>query len=96
MADRFYRQKADVSHIIGAIKRYVEHGIPAGSCTEAILSNDLFDAFGRADIDTREGMFEIVQYIHNETPRACWGSRETYSAWIKQGGLAGKKEIENA
>jgi hypothetical protein len=86
---------ADVSHIIGAIERYVEHGIPTGSCTEAILSNDLFDAFGRADEDTREGMFQIVQHIYSNTPRGCWGSREAYSDWIKQGGLARTKEAAN-
>lgn len=90
---------ADVTHITDAIDRYVQSGIPTGSCTEAILSNDLFDAFGRADEDTRAGMFEIVQYIYSHTPVGCWGSREVYSEWLKQGGLAGMKrkaELENA
>lgn len=82
---------ADISHITEAIDRYVSHGIPTGSCTEAILSNDLFDAFGRADVQTRAGMFEIVQYIYTAVPQGCWGSREAYSDWIKQGGLAGKE-----
>lgn len=86
----------DVSHIIESINRYVERGIPAGSCTEAILSNDLFDAFGRADENTRAGMFEIVSYVYSLTPAGCWGSREAYSNWIKKGGLAGIKEQANA
>ena len=78
-----------------SIDLYVEKGIPAGSCTEAILSNDLFEAFSRADEVTRAGMFQILQYIYLNTPRGCWGSRETYSDWIEAGGLAGKKEAEN-
>lgn len=86
---------ADVSHIIDSINRYVSHGTPTGSCTEAILSNDLFDAFGRADEHTREGMFEIVQYIYSLTPAGCWGSREKYQAWIAKRGLAGMKESDN-
>lgn len=80
-----------VSHITQAIDLYVKKGIPTGSCTEAILSNDLFDAFGRADLDTRNNMFEIVQYIYNEVPSEAWGSREAYSDWVKKGGLQGKK-----
>jgi len=86
---------ADISHIIGSIQRYVDNGIPTGSCTEAILSNDLFGAFGRADEDTRAGMFQIVQHIYSNVPRGCWGSSEAYSDWIKKGGLAGMKEAAN-
>lgn len=80
---------ADISHIIGSIDRYVASGIPTGGCTEAILSNDLFDAFGKADEGTRESMFEIVSYIYNNCPIGCHGSREAYSAWLKHRGLAG-------
>ena len=86
---------ADVQHIIGAIDRYVQNGIPAGSCTEAILSNDLFDAFGRADIDTRNGMFEIVSYIHNHCPIGCHGSREAYRDWVRMGGLKGREKADD-
>lgn len=74
------------------IDLYVQKGVPTGSCTEAILSNDLFDAFGRADQDTRAAMFEIVSYIYNNCPSGCHGGREIYSAWLKAGGLQGMEK----
>lgn len=79
----------DISHVTDAIDRYVQNGTPTGSCTEAILSGDLFDAFARADDDTKQGMAQIVRYIFNRVPTGCWGSRETYQAWVERGGLNG-------
>ncbi len=72
-----------------AIDLYVQKGIPTDSCTEAILSNDLFGAYWRADASTRDAMFEIVSYVQNKCPAGCHGGREIYSAWLKMGGLQG-------
>ena len=72
-------------NILGALDRYVEHRIPPGSCTLAILSNDLQGAYGRADHMTAAAMHDIVRYIYNCLPSACWGSREKVQAWLKGG-----------
>ena len=66
------------------IDRYVNHRIPTGAFLEAVLSNDLKGAFGRADEDNRRDLFEIVSYCYNEIPGDCWGSPERVSAWLKQ------------
>ena len=83
-------------NIKSSIDLYVQKGIPAGSCTEAILSNDLFDAFGRADEWTTAAMKQIVQYIYMECPSGCHGSREIYRNWIARGGLEGIQKEETA
>lgn len=68
---------------IETLKRYVDQGVPTGSMFEAILSNDLADAMGRADPFSIHRVPAIVAYVHNELPPACWGSRRIVAAWVE-------------
>lgn len=70
------------AHLRGGITDYVDHHIPTGSFLEAVLSNDLKEAFGRADLESRLGMYDIVSYLFNCAPESCWGSPEAYKAWL--------------
>ncbi len=69
--------------------RYVETGTPTGGFLQAVLSNDLFDAVGKADLENRMHLTEIVQYIYNKLPKDCHGSQDKYWNWIEGGGLGG-------
>lgn len=69
-------------NILHSLDLYVSEGIAPGSCTLAILSNDLQDAYGRADPTTAAAMQDIVRYIYNCLPSDAWGSREKVIAWI--------------
>ena len=64
-----------------ALFRYWKYGTDPGDCLRAILSNDLFDAFGRADEFTQADMGLIVKFIYNKLPGDCWGNRERVSKW---------------
>ncbi len=61
--------------------RYVKNAIPPGGFLTAVLSNDLKEAFGRADDINLDHMKEIVVYCYNEIPSNCWGSREAMADW---------------
>ena len=74
-----------------SMMRYIEHGIRPGSFLEAVLTNDLFGALGKADSINRHLLFDICQWIYNEAPYSCWGSKERVDAWIAQDGLKGEK-----
>lgn len=63
---------------------YVNEGVPTGSFLRSVLSNDMFGAFGRADQSNRDAIGLLVNYIYNEIPSGCWGTREIYHAWLKQ------------
>ena len=78
--------------MLGALQRYVDHGIAPGDFLTAILSNDLREACGRADDENRHLIFEYVKFLYNNAPSGCWGSEENFRNWIKQGGLNGKQE----
>ncbi|MGZ8924546.1 MAG: hypothetical protein ACXW2E_01555 [Nitrososphaeraceae archaeon] len=58
-----------------AISLYVEKRIAPGSCTQAILSNDLFETINRADIDYIQALPDMVRFINNRLPSDCYGSR---------------------
>ncbi len=62
---------------------FVLHGGDShlGSFVRAVLENNLREAFGQADLTSREYLFEIMQYCYNEIPTTCWGSKENVEAW---------------
>lgn len=68
---------------IESIKLYVKDGTHPGGFLEAVLSNNLQESFGRADIENRQFIFEIVRYCYNEIPSSCWGSQERFERWLR-------------
>lgn len=62
--------------------RYVDHGIAPGGFLTAVICNDLLEATGRADEESRAAFFEIVGWFYNEAPSTCWKSRAAMDAWI--------------
>lgn len=76
-------------HMQPAAQRYVEHGVHPGSFLTAVICNDLFDAFQRADDVNRDAMFDWCMFFHNDVPGDCYGDYETFKAWLKAGGLDG-------
>lgn len=83
-------------HMHGGVIRYIEHGIRPGHFLTALFSNDLMEAFGRADDVNTAAMRNWVLYIYNHVPVGCHGSPERVAEWIKRGGLAGldKRELQ--
>lgn len=64
------------------LDQYVAVGVPLGGFLTAVVCNDLQEAFGRADEDNRHQMFEIVSYLYNDCPSACWGSKTAHEKWL--------------
>lgn len=70
-------------HIRAGAKRYIEERIPPGNFLTAVICNDLRESFGRADPTNIARMFDIVYFFYNETPSACWGSKEKMEKWLE-------------
>ena len=87
----YYDETADWSlipgHMRGAVQRYVMHGMQPGSFLTAVLTNDLSEAFSRADDDNAAAMQGWVRFLYNYVPSNCKGSAELVNAWIERGGL---------
>lgn len=81
MIDFTYKSIPD--YTMEALRRYIDQRIPTGGFLEAVLSNDLREACGRADENNQRVLPELVAYLYNEAPSSCWGSREKVVAWLK-------------
>jgi len=65
-----------------SLDRYVTHRIPTGDFLHAVLTNNLMEAFGRADDNNRYLLFDICSYVYNEMPASCHGNEEKVNAWL--------------
>jgi hypothetical protein len=74
---------SQIDHLMPCFRRYIDHHIPTGGFLEAVLSNDLKEAVGRADSQNMWLLPVIVAWLYNEAPMTCWGSRERVREWLK-------------
>lgn len=64
---------------------YLRYGLPPGHFLQAVLSNDLREACGRADERNQRALYDYVYVLYNYAPSEAWGSPERVSAWIQKG-----------
>ena len=74
------------------IRRYILDGVIPGHFLSAIVCNDLFDAFGRADDENVKIIEDYIRFFYNYPPSGCYGSEERVRAWMKDGGANGREE----
>jgi hypothetical protein len=61
---------------------YLTQGVHTGDFLFNVLCNDLAGACAHADMENRYRLFDIVSYLYNDCPGACWGSKEKVHAWL--------------
>lgn len=69
-------------YMVEGLVRYVVHHIAPGDFLCAVIANDLFEAYGRADSTNIYCIYNYVQFFYNHAPAPCWGSREALKAWV--------------
>lgn len=83
------RARGIPEHMVSGLAYYVVNGRPTGDFLRAVISNDLFEAMGRADFSNIEILNEYVLFFVNDTPVGCWGLSTAYKRWTEGGGLLG-------
>lgn len=71
-------------HTRGGIIRWIENGIPPGSFLEAVLENDLKQAFGNADEENSRHLRSIIAWFYNYAPTRCWGYTGAVKVWYSE------------
>ena len=71
-------------HIRIGMRLYIEEGVQPGHFLTAVICNDLKESFARADDTNRMRMFDVVRFMYNVAPGACWGSAKKMNNWIKK------------
>lgn len=77
-----------------SLDAYWNTGRPTGDFLKAVLSNDLFDAVGRADHENIRDLKEIVSYIYNELPQNAHGSKDNVRYYIESFRRAREKDSD--
>ena len=72
-------------HIRASIDGWALRATPCGGFVMACLTNDLYGAVSRADLDCLRAIPAIVAYLYNQVPGACWGTPEKVKAWAIAG-----------
>ena len=72
-----------------SVQRYIEDGHPVGHFLSAIFSNDLKEAYARADEENTRRMKDWVMFMYNEMPGISQGSPENFKNWQSIGGQNG-------
>lgn len=72
-----------------SVYHYVANGRPVGHFLTAVICNDLFEAFSRADDYNLANMRYYVMFFYNNAPAGCFGSEEKMKNWIENGGMKG-------
>ena len=77
------------AHMQDGMRLYIERGIPPGSFQRAVLSNDLMEAFRRADDVNQHAMRDYAVFLTCQAPCGCFGSPDHVKEWIAHGGMVG-------
>ncbi len=70
------------SNTKASIDRYANDKVPTGGFLYAVLTNDLFEAVGRADHVNINCLPDICEYIYNNIPYNSWGSVDAVKKWL--------------
>lgn len=69
------------TNTLSTLDNWGEFGYECGGFLTAVLENDLSGAVARADHINIKIIPDIVKYVFNELPAACWGSPEAVKRW---------------
>lgn len=78
-----------------ALQRYIDHALNPGGFLSAILRNNLSLAVFTASRDMRGRIGDIVFWLWENAPHACWGSEESIERWTEQNREELKNPLEN-
>ena len=71
-------------HVAESIENYANERIQTGGFLRAVLENDLGQAVGRADLQNRRNLADIVCAIYNDIPAVSYGDKEAVSKWLSR------------
>jgi len=76
-----YVDKVDERYLKSLV-RYGTERTPVGDFLTAVLRNDLQMSLARADEVGRSQLLHIAQFVYNEMPALCWGSKQKVRDWV--------------
>lgn len=81
------------AHMQGLVLDYIYKGQNPGGFLEALVSNDLREAFLQADDINRMSIEAYVRFLYSYAPALCWGSYQAVQDWVEVGGIEGMEYV---
>ena len=79
-----YNEDAIPESTLETLQAWIKTGRPMGDFCDAVVSNNLQEAFARADEHNIRAMFHTVCWMYNNAPRGSWGSPKCLKEWPKK------------
>ena len=70
-------------HIRGGIERYLTELRAPGDFLTAVITNDLRNAFARADEDSLKALRLLNRWFYNRAPSCAHGSHDAMRRWLR-------------
>ncbi len=86
MSDELIDYSVLPEHLQNGLREYIERGRIPGDFLSAVISNNLMGAFGVADDESKAALEDIIKFMWNAAPSACWGSKEFMKTWSRHQG----------
>jgi hypothetical protein len=77
-----------------SLAQYVKFGGPLGHFLDAVVTNDLAEAVGRADETNRQALPGLVMFLYNRVPSDCWRTPEKVARWREAHAILNSEEPE--
>lgn len=80
--------------VFAALMRHRDHSQswPHGHFVNAVLENNLMEAYGRADLLSLQAIPSIVMFLANEMPGGAYGSPKRVASWISSARVPAEAE----
>ena len=80
-------------YLLESLYLYIYKGRVVCRFLEAVICNNLVDAFGQADDYNISIMRSYAHFAYHEMPLSSRGSQKAYLEWCLSGGVEGQKEM---
>jgi hypothetical protein len=65
----------------GGVIRWIEDGVTPGDFLTAVITNNLSEAVGRADLHNQAALVGYVKWFYNNAPTGCHGGPSVMETW---------------
>jgi hypothetical protein len=80
-ADCALREYPALEPLLKGLALYFNHGYRPGHFLTAVLTNDLQEAFARADDRSLATMPQLAKLLYNHAPSVAYGSQQHFDEW---------------
>jgi hypothetical protein len=79
-------QRGIPEYMVSGLVRWIEQHIMPGDFLRAVIENDLRAACAHADDVNQRLLWNYVNFLYNDAPSPCWGSKENVASWAARAG----------